>query len=77
MPEKRCRRVTSAALRDRLERVSAEGRETTTMAEFLRQFEELGLEIGDSARSMVERILVFPGKAWSVAAADSKHTRSR
>ena len=57
MPEKRCRRVTNSALRERFERVSAEERETTTVAEFLRQFEELGLEIGDSARSMVERLL--------------------
>ena len=63
MPEKRRRRVTSVALRDRLEHVSAEERETTSVAEFLRQFEELGLEIGDSARSMVERILERDGEA--------------
>ena len=57
MSEKRCRRVTSAALRNRLDQLSADQRETTTVAEFLRQFEELGLEIGDSVRAMVERIL--------------------
>lgn len=63
MCEKRCRRVTSAALRDRFERVSAEERERATVAEFLQQFEELGLEIGDSARSMVERMLERDGEA--------------
>ena len=57
MSEKRCSRATSAALRDRLDLVPADQRETITAAEFLRQFEEQGLEIGDSARSMVERIL--------------------
>ena len=63
MSEKRCRRVTSAALRNCLDRVSAEERETTTVAEFLQQFEEPGLEIGDSARSMVERMLERDGEA--------------
>ena len=63
MSEKRCRRVTSAALRERLDQLSADQRETTTVAEFLRQFEELGLEIGDSARSMVERMLERDGEA--------------
>ncbi len=63
MTGKRCRRITSAALRDRLERVSVEERDTTTVAEFLRQFEELGLEIGDSARAMVELVLDRNGEA--------------
>ncbi len=63
MSGKRCRRVTSAALRDRLDQLSAEQREMTTVAEFLRQFEELGLEIGDSVRAMVERILNRNGEA--------------
>ena len=69
MSEIRCRRVTSAALRDRLERVSAEERETTTVAEFLRQFEELGIEIGASARSMVERMLERDGEELDYDAA--------
>ena len=63
MPERRCRRVTSAALRDRFEQLPAKDRETTTVAEFLRQFAELGLEIGDSARFMVERMLERDGEA--------------
>jgi hypothetical protein len=53
MSGKRCRRVASAALRDRFERVSAEEREITTVAEVLRPFlEELGLESRDFARSI-------------------------
>ncbi|MFH1921881.1 MAG: hypothetical protein ABIP48_18605 [Planctomycetota bacterium] len=63
MPEKRYRRATSAALRNLLDLLSAEERETTTVAAFLRQFEEHGLEISDYARSMVERILDRDGEA--------------
>ncbi len=62
MSGKHYRRVTSSALRDRFERVSVEERETTTVAEFLRQFEELGLEIGDSARYMIERMVERDGE---------------
>ena len=40
----------------------------TTVAEFLRQFEELGLEIGDSARSMVERMLERDGETLNYGA---------
>ena len=57
MSEKRCSRATSAALRVHLDLLPADQREKTTVAEFLRQFEECGLEIGDSGRFMVERIL--------------------
>ena len=63
MPEERCKRVTSAALRDRLDQLSADQRETNTVAEFLQQFEELGLEIGNSASAMVERIVNRDGEA--------------
>jgi hypothetical protein len=62
MPEKQYRRATSAALRNLLDLMSAEDRETTTVAAFLRQFEEHGHEISDSGRLMVERILDRDGE---------------
>ena len=63
MSERRCRRVTSAALRDRLDQLSADHRDTNTAAEFLQQFEELGMEIGNSASATVERIVNRDGEA--------------
>ncbi len=68
MSEKRCSRATSAALRNRLDLLPSDQRETTTVAEFLRQFEELGLEIGDPARAMVERKLDRSGETLDYGA---------
>ena len=57
MSKKHYKRVASAALRNHFEQMPAEERETLGVVEFLQHFEELGLEIGGPARSMVVRML--------------------